>query len=197
MGKIVISIQKIEFLAAWGLVCAVVFSGNVLAADSAYEQPIVMSAASILPANVLAGPNHRVGEQVTNDGFLNIYTIESKYGQIRAVSNDILHQRIAELNAMAGMEKVRGTDEFKEGLMEKAGDFVEGGVALIKDPLGAVSGAVSGVASIFRSVSKTLEYGRSETESSRLSALTGFAHSRLRKRQQLPVILRQTGLSMR
>jgi hypothetical protein len=115
---------------------------------------------------------------VTNDGFLNIYTIDSKFGSIRAVSTDILYKRIAELNAIGGMEKIRTTDEFKTGFTEKAGDFIEGGIALITDPVGAVSGAVSGVASVFSAVSKTLQYGQSETESSRLSAITGFALTR-------------------
>ena len=143
-------------------------------ADAHIEQPSVVNAASILPPNIVTGPNHRVGDQVYNDGFLNIYTIESKYGEQRAVSTATLYKRIGELNAMAGMEKVKGTEEFRAGMKEKAGDFVEGGVMLVKNPVASVKGAASGVASIFRSVSKTLEYGRSETEGGRLSVISGF-----------------------
>jgi hypothetical protein len=150
------------------LSCSAVF------ADSHFEQPSVTAASSLLPADVIKGPNHTVRNVVHNDGFLNIYDIDSKYGPLRAVSTATLHKRIGELNAMAGMEKLKGTEEFMHGITDQAGKFVEGGVGLITHPVESVSGAVSGVASLFRSVGGTLHYGKSETESGRLSVISGF-----------------------
>ena len=40
-----------------------------------FEAAQSFNASSVLPANLLSGPNHQVGSVVTNDGFLNIYTI--------------------------------------------------------------------------------------------------------------------------
>jgi len=60
-----------------------------------------------LPPELLSGPNHRVQEKVTNDGFLNIYVVDSKFGSFRAVSTPLLRKRIQEINAMATMEKLR------------------------------------------------------------------------------------------
>jgi hypothetical protein len=51
-----------------------------VAAQQRYELPAVLSASRILPAELLSGPNHRVQERVTNDGIVNIYKIDSKFG---------------------------------------------------------------------------------------------------------------------
>ena len=150
------------------LSCSLVF------ADSHFEQPSVTSASNLLPANVIKGPNHSVRNTVHNDGFLNIYDIDSKYGPLRAVSTATLLKRIGELNAMAGMEQLKGTEEFTHGITDQAGKFVEGGVGLITHPVESVSGAVSGVASVFKSVGGRLHYGKSETESGALSVISGF-----------------------
>src|SRR5262249_14935656 len=73
----------------------------VLAAQPAYETPAVLSASKLLPPELLSGPHHRVQEQVRNDGYLNIYTIDSKFGQFTAVSTAILRKRVQEINALA------------------------------------------------------------------------------------------------
>ena len=125
------SFRRIKRSAEVGLLCATAMSFAAVA-EQTYEQPTTVNAASILPSNIVAGPNHTVRNEVHNDGFLNIYTIDSKYGSLRAVSTDTLYKRIGELNAMAGMENLRGTEEFKQGLTEKAGDFVEGGARLLR-----------------------------------------------------------------
>ena len=121
-----------------GLLSAGILLSSLSAATSHFESPIAFSASKILPPNIVSGPNHTVRNTVGNDGFLNIYNIDSKYGPIRAVSTATLFKRIGELNAMAGMEEFERSEEFRKSLGEKAGDFVEGGAMLLKDPLGSV-----------------------------------------------------------
>jgi hypothetical protein len=165
--------NRSKCFALTGLMAAALACGSVFA-DSHFQQPSVANAADLLPANVLRGPNHTVQGVVHNDGFLNIYTIDSKYGPLRAVSTATLHKRIGELNAMAGMEKLKGTKEFQKGITDQAGKFVKGGVGIIAHPVQSVSGAVSGVASMFKGVGSTMHYGKSQTESGRLSVISGF-----------------------
>jgi hypothetical protein len=81
-------------------------------AQQGYEAPPVLSASKILPPELLSGPNHRVRERVTNDGYLNIYQIDSKFGTFTAVSTAVLRKRIGEINAMVVMEKVQGSKEY-------------------------------------------------------------------------------------
>ncbi|HZM98367.1 MAG TPA: hypothetical protein VFB70_03190, partial [Pyrinomonadaceae bacterium] len=89
-------------------------------AQTAYESTPTLSASKILPPDLLSGPNHRVQERVTNDGFLNIYTIDSKFGQFNAVSTALLRVRIQEINAMAAMDKLKGTKEYGTAVKESA-----------------------------------------------------------------------------
>ena len=69
-------------------------------AQQRYETAPVLNASQILPPELLSGPNHRVQERVTNDGYLNTYQIDSKFGTFTAVSTAVLRKRIGEINAM-------------------------------------------------------------------------------------------------
>lgn len=91
-----------------------------ITAQTGYESIPVLSASKILPPELLTGPNHRVQERVTNDGFLNIYTIDSPFGQFKAVSTAMLRIRIQEINAIAALDKLKGTTEYGKAVKESA-----------------------------------------------------------------------------
>ena len=144
-----------------------------------YDQPQTFKASEILPAKVLSGPNHKVDEKVFNDGYLYHYTIESPFGTTKAISTATLYKRIDELNAVVRMEKIKGTDEFKSGIVEKGKDVVEGATNLITDPVNTVSNAVSGVGKLFHRAGQNLMGNdRSDAESSRTEQLIGFAKTK-------------------
>jgi hypothetical protein len=144
-------------------------------AEVQYENPAILKASEILPKELLSGPNHRVDEAVTNDGFLNIYTIHSEYGDVQATSTAKLRKYVHEINAVARMKEIQGSDEFAKGMADKAGDVVEGTQALLTDPVGSVSGAVSGVGKLFSRASENLTGdSRSNAEGSRMASLLGY-----------------------
>jgi hypothetical protein len=144
-----------------------------------YEAASEFNASSILPPELLSGPNHQVDSTVTNDGFLNIYTIKSKYGEVQATSTAKLRKYIHEINAVARMEEVKKSDEFKSGIKEKAGDVVSGAKGLVTDPVGTVSGAVSGVSKLFsRGKENLFGDARSDSETSRTKDLIGFSKTK-------------------
>src|ERR1700730_9584142 len=91
-------------------------SAFTMAAQQGYESPPVLSASNILPPELLSGPNFRVQERVFNDGFMNTYTIDSKFGTFMAVSTDLLRKRIQEINALAAMDKLKTTKEYLDSL---------------------------------------------------------------------------------
>jgi hypothetical protein len=91
-------------LAYLGLVLAAMLGfqpGFTIAAQQTYESLPVLSASKILPPELLSGPHHRVEEAVNNNGYFNIYRIDSKFGTFTAVSTAMLRKRIGEINAMA------------------------------------------------------------------------------------------------
>ncbi len=77
------------------------------------------------------------------------------------------------------MKEIEGSEEFKKGLKEKAGDVIEGAEDLINDPIGTVSDSISGVGKLFsRARENMLGRSRSETEGSRMANLLGYSKAK-------------------
>lgn len=72
-----------------------------------YEAPPTLRASELLPADVLKGPNHDVGEDVASDGFLHLYTVTSPYGTWEVASRALLESRVRECEALGALEATR------------------------------------------------------------------------------------------
>jgi hypothetical protein len=148
-----------------------------IAAQQGYETSPVLSASKILPPELLSGPNHRVQERVINDGFLNIYTIDSTFGQFKAVSTALLRVRIQEINAMAAMDKLKGTKEYGTAVKDSALSAMVAAKDMVFQPVRTLTTAVSGVGVAFRRAGDSV-FGskRSDTEDSKFKNLIGFTN---------------------
>ena len=145
-------------------------------AQQPYENPAVLSASKILPPELLSVPNFGVPERVTNDGYLNIYQIDSRFGTFTAVSTAMLRKRIGEINAMVVMEKIQGSKEYVDSIKEAGLDAMTSAMSLVINPVKTVSGAVQGLGAAFERVGGTLfGGGRSESEEARIKDVIGFA----------------------
>lgn len=160
----------------------------IAAADKGYESAPVLSASKILPPELLAGPNHHVEERVYNDGYLNRYTVQSKFGGFVAVSTPMLRKRINEINAMVRMEQIEGTKEFTASLKEAGTDTLVGFKNLVSQPVDTVKGAASGLAVAFRRAGDALTGPkRSDAEDSKIKDLIGFSKTKREYAYQLGV----------
>jgi hypothetical protein len=147
-----------------------------IAAQQAYESPPVLSASKILPPELLSGPHHRVQETVTNNGYFNIYQIDSKFGVFTAVSTAMLRKRIGEINAMVVMEKIQGTREYLDSIKEGGLDAMQSAMSLVTSPVQTLSGAAKGIGAAFSRVDESLfGAGRSQSEDSRIKDAIGFS----------------------
>lgn len=136
-------------------------------------------AADVVPQKLLSGPNHQVDQKVENDGYMNHYTINSRFGVLSAQSNAELAIRVNELNAVAAMESVKGTDEYMSALAKTGGDVVTGAKNLITDPVNTVSGTISGVGRLFQRAGDSLSGGpKSAQEGNALENLTGISQAK-------------------
>jgi hypothetical protein len=150
-----------------------------LAAQPAYETPPTLSASQILSPDLLAGPNHRLEEKVSNDGYLNTYRVGSKFGTFVAVSTPVLRKRISEINALVQMEQIQGTKEFTSSLKEAGIDTLVGFKNLVTQPVDTVKGAASGLGAAFRRAGDALTGPtRSEAEDNRVKDLIGFSKTK-------------------
>jgi hypothetical protein len=146
-------------------------------AQQRYETPPVLSASKILPPELVSGPNHRVQEKVANDGFLNTYNVDSKFGTFTAVSTPLLRKRIQEINAMVAMEKLKGTKEFADSLKASGLSTLSAAKNMVFSPVKTTTEVVSGVGLVFRRAGDSV-FGakRSDAEDSRFKTLIGFSN---------------------
>jgi hypothetical protein len=158
------------------------------ARSQTYEPAATLSAAKVLPPELLSGPNHRVEERVYNDGYLNRYTVISKFGGFVAVSTPMLRKRINEINAMVRMEQIKGTKEFTSSLKEAGTDTLVGFKNLVTKPVDTVKGAASGLAVAFRRAGDALTGPkRSDAEDSKIKDLIGYSKTKREYAFQLGV----------
>ena len=157
-------------------------------AQQAYESAPVLSASKILPPELLSGTNHRVQERVTNDGYLNTYQIDSKFGTFTAVSTAVLRKRIGEINAMVVMEKVQGSKEYLDSIKEGGLDAMTSALSLVTKPVQTISGAVQGLGAAFTRVGEGM-FGakRSQSEDSKVKDLIGFSTTKRQYAYQFDV----------
>jgi hypothetical protein len=157
-------------------VLVVLSSVPAIAAQQGYEPAPALSASKILSPELLSGANHRVQERVTNDGFLNTYQIDSKFGTFTAVSTAVLRKRIGEINAMIVMEKVQSSKEYVSSIKEAGLDTMTSAASLITSPVKTVSGAAQGLGAAFSRVSESIGGAkRSQSEDSSVKDAIGFS----------------------
>ncbi|WP_243368067.1 hypothetical protein [Fundidesulfovibrio soli] len=144
-----------------------------------YERPLALQASRILPKKLLTGPHHRVEEAVENDGYMNTYTVRSRYGDYRVASTALLAVRVDEFAAMAAMDKVQGASEFGRGVWDGGVSLVEGVKNLVLHPVDSVENAASGVGTLFNRAGDSMSAdASSKYEDSTGAKLTGFASTR-------------------
>ena len=177
----------------WSGICAAMTIALLAAvlpasAQQGYEPSPVLSASKILPPELLSGPNHRVQERVTNDGYLNTYQIDSKFGTFTAVSTAVLRKRIGEINAMVIMEKVQGSQEYINSIKEGGLDAMTSAMSLVTSPVKSLTGAAQGLGAAFSRVGQSLSGSkRSQSEDSKLKDAIGFSTAKRQYASQFNV----------
>jgi hypothetical protein len=73
-------------------------------------------AAELLPAALVAGPHHRVRDEVGSDGFLHLYRVDSDFGSFEIAGDELLRQRLREIEALASLRAVED-DAFAAALL--------------------------------------------------------------------------------
>ena len=154
-------------------------SAAAIAAQGGYEPPATLNASQILPPDLLAGPNHRVEERVSNDGLLNTYRVGSKFGAFTAVSTTILKKRIGEINALVAMEKISKTSLYTAALKDAGVNTLAGVKNLLVSPVQSLSGAASGIGAALSRVKNSINGPqRSQSEDAQVKDLIGYAKAK-------------------
>lgn len=138
------------------------------------EKSIEWKASEVLPPAIVSGLNSQVLDPVENDGYLNIYRLKSKFGEMRVVSTDKLYQRVHEFDAIAQMEKLKGTQEFAKGVEAQAGKVVQGAANLVTDPVDTTKKVFSGIGRMFQNIGNAISGDQAPSNGNALADLSGF-----------------------
>ncbi|HKJ25548.1 MAG TPA: hypothetical protein VKB65_12035, partial [Myxococcota bacterium] len=142
--------------------------------DAGYEALPERHAAELLPPELLSSPHHRVRDAVGSDGFLNLYVIDSDFGVFEAAGDDLLRQRVHEIEALAELDRMQKRDEFAKAMAAGLKSPFVAAWNLIRDPVDSILGVPEAA---WEAVKKTAEIGkreRGELEDSGFRELIGF-----------------------
>ena len=85
-----------------------------------YEQPMERRAADVLPAEIVAGPNHRVQDAVLADGYMYRFVVDSPFGNVDVTGSGALRKLAPEIQAIAALREMENGDAFGKAVLDPA-----------------------------------------------------------------------------
>ena len=150
------------------------FGAAVSNAEEGYEQPpFTLNTADILPEAMRSGEGFSIDPRISNDGVMNTYTVRSDFGQMELVGTDTLKARLQEIRATQALARLEESDEFKEAAKRGVTGMVEGGKALIDEPVDTTKNAAKGVGRWLRNVGNSITSDDPHQDNA-LETITGY-----------------------
>jgi hypothetical protein len=110
-----------------------------------FEELPELKASDILKPEYLHGAHHTVREVVPTSSGSNQFVIDSDFGVFDADGNEMLLRRVKEVYAIAQLNDISRTDQFKDSLLAAAKGPYNAAKNIVKDPVNAVSNVPKGV----------------------------------------------------
>jgi len=134
----------ITLMLLFSILCCALFASSAAAVPvrsgkQQYEKPANLLASQVLPAALLKGPYHTIREKVTSDGYFNNYHIISNFGPIDVEGQQLLEIRIAELNALAELDKLSSSSVFADAVYKAGKGIVLAPVKVVEKTAKIVS----------------------------------------------------------
>ena len=135
-----------------------------LHAEEEYESPPTLRAADVVPADLVQGDHYKVLPEVSNDGFMNTYVIESDYGEFEAQGMSLLKIRAREIGALAQLEELSKTEVFAKAALEAGLSPVNAIIDFSQHPIETITGIPGGIARMFSRYSRRAKEGVEQTK---------------------------------
>src|SRR5499426_3874541 len=130
---------------------------EVRRAEAVFEELPELQASEILKPEFLKGPHFAVREPVPTSAGMNQFTIDSDFGVFEADGNEMLLQRLKEIDAIARLQEVSRTDEFKNSLLAAAKSPLNSAKNIARDPAQAISNVPKGIMKFLGHAKETVE----------------------------------------
>jgi hypothetical protein len=106
---------------------------------------------------LLKGPHYAVRDPVPTASGMNQFTIDSDFGVFEADGNEMLLQRLKEIDAIARLREVSRTDEFKKSLVAAAKSPLNSAKSIARDPAQAISNVPKGIMKFLGRAKQTVQ----------------------------------------
>src|SRR5947209_5219236 len=130
---------------------------EVRRAKVAFEELPEIKASEILKPELLKGPHYVIRDPVPTASGMNQFTIDSDFGVFEADGNEMLLQRLKEIDAIARLRGVSRTDEFKNSLVTAAKSPLNSARNIARDPAQAISNVPKGIMKFLGRAKETVE----------------------------------------
>ena len=118
---------------------------EVRRAEVAFEELPELNASEILKPELLKGAHYVVRDPVPTASGMNQFTIDSDFGVFEADGNEMLLQRLKEIDAISRLGDVSRTEEFKKSLVAAAKSPLNSAKNIARDPAQAISNVPKGI----------------------------------------------------
>jgi hypothetical protein len=145
-------------LAVGTLLAALAASPGAWAQD--YERAPVVDPSSILPAEALQGPEHRVYGKANGEGMLYTYNLWTPFGTYTPGSTDMLMTRIQEARAMAQLRNMMNDPLFLQGMESAVAGTAQAVGSAIERPFKTLAGIPMGVGKFLKQTGDRIEEGQ-------------------------------------
>jgi hypothetical protein len=133
---------------------------------AAFEEPIVLNASELLPADELRGPSFRVRNQVVTDGYMAHFDIDTDFGTFEAVGVPQVKRRIIEAEAIRALVDTSKSDIFAEGMKRSIAQPIEAVKNIVTKPVESLKQAPKTVGHFFSKIGGSIERGVNKVKAS-------------------------------
>jgi hypothetical protein len=143
-----------------------------------FEAPPTLSAVAILKPEFYQGPNFQVRDPVPTYAGANAFTIDSDFGVFEANGNQMLMRRVREIDAIAKLRSISGSQEFLQAAQKAAETPLVVAQDLITNPVATISGVPQGIWKFLNQAGQSVKEigeGRQSNPGSTAENLIGFS----------------------
>src|SRR5947208_13961959 len=148
-------------------------------AAKTFETPGRVPTKMFIPADLMSGPLHSVGDFAENDGMNNTYLPYSGNDASTVTTGIALRTRIREIYAIDKLREMSKTDEFTKAMANAGRQKVEGVVGIVTNPLGTMQNIPRGASRFFGRIGEGLKGGRTEGEGNAVQSMIGISKAKV------------------
>ena len=126
-------------------------------AQKKYEEIHNLKVNTQIPAKIIRTDYYKIDPVVGSNGFLNIYTVQSDFGEYEAIGNLSLLIVLRELYALNELKNLSKSQVFIEAAANSATGSVESMFHVATNPVDTVKGIPGGVSRLFNRTTDTAE----------------------------------------